>query len=81
MSLYNRKRTTIYSFRFFFIQIKNAKTMELLTGVPVANTVPLLPVISSIYLHFMNMSEDFCASVVWMPATLVIFVYRNNDDR
>ena len=48
--------------------------MELETGVPVANTMPLLPVISSMYRHFRSMSEDFCASVVERPATLRIFV-------
>ena len=55
--------------------------MLLEIGVPVAKVMPLPPVSSSRYRHFRYMSEDFCASVVWMPATLVIFVYRNNDDR
>lgn len=32
-------------------------------GVPVANTVPRPPVSSSRYRHFINRSEDFCASV------------------
>jgi len=43
-------------------------------GVPVANIQPLPPVISSIYLHFINKSLDFCASVVDNPATLRILV-------
>ena len=33
--------------------------MELLTGVPVANTTPLPPVSSSMYRHFKSISEDF----------------------
>ena len=51
--------------------------MELLTGVPVANTMPRPPVISSIYRHLRNMSLDFCASAVESPATLLIFVKMN----
>ena len=51
-----------------------SSVMEFETGVPVANTMPLLPVISSIYRHFRSISEDFCASVVERPATLRIFV-------
>ena len=46
------------------------------TGVPVANVIPLPPVISSIYRHFINISELFCASVCEMPATFLIFVYK-----
>ena len=51
-----------------------SSVMELLTGVPVANTTPFPPVISSIYRHFINISEDFCASEVDRPATFRIFV-------
>ena len=50
--------------------------MELDTGVPVANTTPRPPVSSSIYRHFINISEDFCASEVERPATLRIFVNK-----
>lgn len=46
------------------------------TGVPVANVIPFPPVISSMYLHFINISELFCASVCEMPATFRIFVYK-----
>ena len=60
---YWRYRMTVYS-----------SVIELLTGVPVANTTPLPPVISSIYRHFINISEDFCASEVDRPATFRIFV-------
>ena len=45
-------------------------------GVPVAKVIPLPPVTSSIYWHFINMSELFCASVWDIPATLRIFVYK-----
>jgi hypothetical protein len=48
--------------------------MEFDTGVPVANTIPFPPVTSSMYWHFMNISEDFWASEVDSPATLRIFV-------
>ena len=51
-----------------------SSVMELLIGVPVANTTPRLPVISEIYWHFISISEDFFASVVLMPATLRILV-------
>ena len=51
-----------------------SSVMEFDTGVPVANTMPLLPVISSMYRHFRSISEDFCASEVESPATLRIFV-------
>ena len=51
------------------------------TGVPVANVIPFPPVISSMYLHFINISELFCASVCEMPATFRIFVYKKNSDR
>ena len=53
-----------------------SSTILLLTGVPVANTTPFPPVSSSRYWHFINMSEDFNASVWAMPATFLIFVYR-----
>jgi hypothetical protein len=44
--------------------------MELLMGVPVANTTPLPPLISLIYWHFISMSMDFLARVLDIPATL-----------
>ena len=44
------------------------------TGVPVANTTPRLPVISSIYRHLSSISEDFWASVADSPATFRILV-------
>ena len=50
--------------------------MLLLIGVPVANTTPRPPVISSKYRHFANISLDFCASAVERPATLRILVYK-----
>ena len=49
--------------------------MELETGVPVANTTPLLPVSSSMYWHFMYRSEAFRDSVWEMPPTFRILVY------
>ena len=54
-----------------------SSVMLLLTGVPVANTMPLPPVISSMYRHFRNISDDFCDSVCESPATFRIFVYKN----
>ena len=62
---YWRYRITVY-----------ISVMELLTGVPEANTTPRPPVTSSRYLHFMNMSEPRWASEVESPATLHILVYR-----
>lgn len=53
-----------------------SSVMELLTGVPVANTTPRPPVSSSIYRHLPNISLDFCASLVESPATFLIFVYK-----
>ena len=55
-----------------------SSVMELLTGVPVANTTPRPPVISSKYLHLPNISLDFCASLVDNPATFRIFVVKKN---
>ena len=65
--LYCKYRMTVYS-----------SVMELLTGVPVANTTPRPPVISSRYLHLPNISLDFCASLVDNPATFRIFVVKKN---
>ena len=50
--------------------------MELLMGVPVAKITPRPPVFSSRYWHFIYISEDFWASVVEIPATFCIFVYK-----
>ena len=49
----------------------------LLTGVPVANVIPLPPVISSIYRHLLYISIAFCDSLCATPATFLIFVYKN----
>ena len=65
--LYWRYLMTVYS-----------SVMELLTGVPVANTTPRPPVISSKYLHLPNISLDFWASLVDNPATFRIFVVKKN---
>ena len=65
-SLYCKYRCMVY-----------ISVMELLIGVPVAKTIPFPPVISSIYLHFMYISELFTASDCPMPATFRILVWRN----
>lgn len=51
-----------------------SSTMLLEIGVPVANTTPRPPVISSKYRHFMKRSLDFCASVCAIPLTFRILV-------
>ena len=47
--------------------------MVLLTGVPVANTIPLPPFSSVIYWHLSCISVDFFAPELLIPATLFIF--------
>lgn len=46
--------------------------IEFETGVPVANTIPLPPVISAIYRHLINRSADLFDDEVLIPATRVI---------
>ena len=55
----------------------NPKTYHAPAGVPVAKITPFPPVSSSKYLHFINKSELFCASVCARPPTFLIFVYKN----
>ena len=57
-----------------YLCIVYSSDIEFETGVPVANTMPLPPVASSIYLHFISKSADLSADDEVMPATLVILV-------
>ena len=46
--------------------------MELLIGVPVANTTPLFPLLMSLmYLHFNSISVAFCDGLLDMPDTFI----------
>ena len=79
---YNKKSRycSFWLYRDFYKQRKigiSDRRYPVIIGVPVANTMPFPPVISSGYWHFIYRSDDFCASVCWIPATLRIFVWRN----